>query len=108
METAFVNACKELPSEVKRVKVELEFDSGTVLTFCPRQSMQGKENAFLNVEKDEEKLRKITRELMCVKDRFRISDAALLELHMVCNSIPSKNRIQDDRQRLNSAIPIFP
>ena len=107
MESAFIKACEDLPNNIKRLKVEMEFDSGTILSFCPKQSRQGKGNAFLNVEKDEEKLRQLTQDFLRVKDRYRISDAALHELHMVCSSMLSKNRIQDERCRLNSVIPIF-
>ena len=107
IESVFKSACDDLQRDIKRVKVEVEFDSGTILSFCPRQGEAGKENTYLNAEKDERKLRQLTQDILRVKDRFRISDTAMHELHMVCKALPSKNRLQDERNRLNTVIPIF-
>ena len=46
MESAFIKACEDLSNDIKRVKVEMEFDSGTTLI-----QKQGKENAFLKRRK---------------------------------------------------------
>ena len=107
IEATFKTACEALPGDIKRVKVEVEFDSGTVLSFCPRKEETDKENDYLKVEKDEEKLLKLTQDILRVKDRYRISDAAMHELRMVCNALPSKNRLQDERSRQNTVLPIF-
>lgn len=41
-----------------------------------------------------------------VKDRFRISDDALHELHMVRSVLPSKHMLVEERKRLNTVVPI--
>ena len=104
IEATFKTACEALPGDIKESKWRLSSTQGR---YCPRKEETDKENDYLKVEKDEEKLLKLTQDILRVKDRYRISDAAMHELRMVCNALPSKNRLQDERSRQNTVLPIF-
>lgn len=93
--------------DVKSVKVSLEFDTGTQLSFFPRKGSD-RDNTTLEDEtvKTIQDVKNVQR-VIAIKDKYRISDEALHELHMLMVAIPSKNKIQEERKRLNLTLELF-
>lgn len=106
MEATFNNAASSLNDDVVSVKVELEFDNGKKKSFSPLSKQNEEGSDQLRYEK---KLndKSLVQKVLVVKDRYRISDDALHELHMLNSVIPSKNKIVEERKRLNSVLPIY-
>lgn len=61
------------------------------------------ENEGLKNAKDLDVIQKV----IAVKDKFRISDEALHELHMIGSIIPSKSAINEEKIRLNTTLEIM-
>ena len=108
MEQAFRDVTNTLHTEISEVKVELKFESGSVMTFKPRKADNTMPHDALQWERKEAEMKEVTQQFLMIKDKYRISDEAMHELHMVKHPVPSKNQIQDERQRLNTVIPIYP
>lgn len=89
--------------DVKSVKVSLEFDTGTQLSFFPMKGSD-RDNTTLEDEtvKTIQDVKNVQR-VIAIKDKYRISDEALHELHMLMVAIP----IQEERKRLNSTLELF-
>lgn len=106
-EKIFKEAASSMHKDVKSVKVSLEFDTGTQLSFFPRKGSD-RDNTTLEDEtvKTIQDVKNVQR-VIAIKDKYRISDEALHELHMLMVAIPSKNKIQEERKRLNSTLELF-
>ena len=109
METVFNVATKELNDDITKVKIENEFDNGRKKEFYSRTPEVTETNAMLNYQ---EKLndKELAQQVLMLKDRYRISDDALHELHMIGSVLPSKNIIQEERKRLSSvtSVHVYP
>lgn len=106
-EKIFKEAASSMHKDVKSVKVSLEFDTGTQLSFFPRKGSD-RDNTTLEDEtvktiKDVKNVQRV----IAIKDKYRMSDEALHELHMLMVAIPSKNKIQEEQKRLNSTLELF-
>ncbi len=86
--------------DIKNFKVQLEMEGGESLSFTVGDDQQD--------VGEEEEMEHSTHLLnvIAIKDKFRISDEALHEIHMLNKPIPPKNQIQEEKQRLNGVIPI--
>ena len=105
MEDAFKEVTNTLDNEITEVKVELSFESGNSMSFKPRKA--DKTSDALEWERKERENKQLVQQCLIIKDKYRISDEAMHELHMLKQVIPSKNQIQDERQRLNTVLPIY-
>lgn len=78
-----------------------------VLSLFPRK-VSPNENASLEDEgvKKSQDLA-VIQQVIAVKDKFRISDEALHELHMIGSIIPSKSAINTEKYRLNTTLEIM-
>lgn len=83
-EKAFRNATTEVHNDIKSVNSVLEDDN-------------------LKQQKD----LKLIQSVIHIKDKYRISDEAFHELHMLGASIPSKNNIVLEKKRLNSTLELY-
>lgn len=106
MENKFTNVASSLSDDIVSVHVEIEFDNGKKKGFFPKSPDVEKYNQQLRYQ-DKLDNRSLVQKVLVVKDRYRISDDALHELHMIGSTIPSKHHIVDERKRLNSVIPIY-
>ena len=105
-EQAFRNASEILHPDVKKVNVELMFEGGKVMKFSPKDqendeksSLEWRNAAAIDI--------KDVQRVLAIKDKYRLSDEALHELHMLRTPIPPKNVLKDEQNRLNSAFPLF-
>ena len=100
----FSEVASSLYSDITSIKVELEFHNGKKKYFYPRTlaSDDNSELKYSNRINDTD----IIQQVLMVKDRFRISDDALHELHMVRSVLPSKHLLVEERKRLNIVVPI--
>lgn len=106
-QSAFQEASSRVHSDVSSIKVQFNFDNGQVLSFFPRK-VSPDENASLENEcvKKSQDLA-VIQQVIAVKDKFRISDEALHELHMIGSIIPSKSAINAEKFRLNTTLEIM-
>ncbi|XP_062619871.1 uncharacterized protein LOC134281418 [Saccostrea cucullata] len=106
-QSAFRDASSLVHSDVSSIKVQLNFNNGQVLSFFPRKVSPHEngtlENEGLKNAKDLDVIQKV----IAVKDKFRISDEALHELHMIGSIIPSKSAINEEKIRLNTTLEIM-
>nr|XP_011426297.2 uncharacterized protein LOC105327491 [Crassostrea gigas] len=106
-QSAFQEASSCVHSDISSIKVQFNFDNGHVLSFFPRK-VSPDENASLEDEgvKKSQDLA-VIQQVIAVKDKFRISDEALHELHMIGSIIPSKSAINTEKYRLNTTLEIM-
>ncbi|XP_052075780.1 uncharacterized protein LOC127713848 [Mytilus californianus] len=102
----FSEVASSLYSDITSIKVELEFHNGKKKYFYPRTPTsdhdESSELKYSNRIND----RDTVQQVLMVKDRFRIFDDALHELHMVGSVLPSKHMLVEERKRLNTVVPI--
>lgn len=106
-QSAFQEASSCVHSDISSIKVQFNFDNRHVLSFFPRK-VSPDENASLEDEgvKKSQDLA-VIQQVIAVKDKFRISDEALHELHMIGSIIPSKSAINTEKYRLNTTLEIM-
>lgn len=88
-EKAFRNATTEVHNDIKSVKVTLQLESGTTMTFYPRQGSDEDNSVLEDDNLKQQKDLKLIQSVIHIKDKYRISDEAFHELHMLGASIPS-------------------
>lgn len=106
-EKAFRNATTEVHNDIKSVKVTLQLESGTTMTFYPRQGSDEDNFVLEDDNLKQQKDLKLIQSVIHIKDKYRISDEAFHELHMLGASIPSKNNIVLEKKRLNSTLELY-
>lgn len=106
-EEAFRNATTEVHNDIKSVKVTLQLESGKTMTFYPRQGSDEENSVLEDDNLKQQKDLKLIQSVIHIKDKYRISDEALHELHMLGASIPSKNNIVLEKKRLNSTLELY-
>lgn len=104
---AFRNATTEVHNDIKSVKVTLQLESGKTMTFYPRQGSDEENSVLEDDNLKQQKDLKLIQSVIHIKDKYRISDEALHELHMLGASIPSKNNIVLEKKRLNSTLELY-
>lgn len=92
---------------LKSVKVTLQLESGTTMTFYPRQGSDEDNSVLEDDNLKQQKDLKLIQSVIHIKDKYRISDEAFHELHMLGASIPSKNNIVFEKKRLNSTLELY-
>jgi hypothetical protein len=103
----FFNSCvKKLPGDVNSCHVQINFEEGGVYSFTS-QSLQTEVLSNDEIQSTEETELQRWEKIMSVKDRYKISDSALHELHMLVPDIPSLNGLKKLRATANVTIPIY-
>lgn len=82
-EKAFRNATIEVHNDIKSVKVTLQLESGTTMTFYPRQGSDEDNYVLEEDNLKQQKDLKLIQSVIHIKDKYRISDEAFHELHML-------------------------
>ncbi len=102
IENVFKDVTNTLPEDVTSVKVDIQFQGGINMSFFPTSDTDELGGKLTAPGCEPEKLQ----QLIALKDRFRISDACLHEMHMLFPQIPPKNQVVAERKRLSTTIPI--
>ncbi len=101
IEATFREATTPYKSDIQKVTIDIEFQGGKRMCFSPTVHPD-EEGGTLQEKYDENKLHR----LLTIKDRYRVSDTAMHELHMLYPDIPPKNQIFAERNRLSKLINI--
>lgn len=100
---AFKRISAPVHEEVKRIKVELEFAEGEVMSLIVRDYRKDEEKLAETVEKEDQE-----RKILQAKDQYRISYDALHALRKAgVSHIPSKYSLLNLAKRLSTYIPII-
>ena len=86
IENAFKDITNTLHKEITEVNVKLKFDSGKTMSFFQRQPTEA--DACLKCVQEEEENKEPVQKFMAIKEKYRISDEAFHELHMIGKVIP--------------------
>ena len=106
-QSAFQEASNIIHSDVSSIKVQFNFNNGQILSFFPRKVSSHENTALENEGAKNSKDLSVIRQVIAVKDKYRISDEALHELHMIGAVIPSKTVINTEKNRLNTTLEIM-
>ena len=87
---------------MKTIDIKVEFIDGPCFKF-----VCGKTEEDNEASKDKSPSAELIQPALSIKDRFRISDAAYHELHMLDEKLPSLYWLKPERKRLSSAVTII-
>ena len=105
LETAFKDVTNTLHPEISEVNVQLRYECGRTVSFTPRKPDPVESDMCLKWENEEIEDKYVAQQFLAIKDKYRISDEAFHELHMIGKAIPSKNKLQEEKKR--DLTPLF-
>ena len=92
---------KKIP-HLKRARVQLDFSCGSELEFT--HDIDHLDAPSVKKRKTDDA--KVLTQLLFIKDKYGISDAAIHELHMLFPSIPPLNVIKEKRKEMSQKVPV--